>query len=80
MKLQINLDDGMTKYTSNVSKRKFGGILTNLQAQNGSMAGSAFVEYAKGYRNSFDFSDLNDLKQKMDPCLEKELMNDFAVL
>lgn len=79
MKLKINFDNGTTRYTQNVSKRKFSAILTKLEPQDEDMSGSASVEYSRGFWNKFDFSNLTELRQKMEPCLERSLLDEFKM-
>lgn len=78
MRIKISLSDGTTKYTQNVSKRKVGAILAGLERENVKIEGSAAVEYTKDYMNSFDFSSSDDFINKVTPCLDKEIVNEFS--
>lgn len=80
MKIKIKLNDGTVKYSSNVTKRKFSGILSKLESQNADIAGEASVEYSKGYSNEFTFSSADELKNKISPCLEPALIAEFSGL
>ena len=49
-------------------------INTLAMKETGKVQGRAKVSYGKGFDNQFDFTSVNDLKKKLVPCLEKELL------
>ena len=78
MRVTLKINDKTYNYTSSVSKRKIGEAISRLQRENGRLSGECTVQYAKQYKTEFSFSDENDLRNKLMPCLEKELVDDFT--
>jgi len=66
-----------------ISFKRRNGILNKVNTlaikENGKIHGRVKVTYGKGFDNQFDFNSLNDLKKKLMPCLEKELLEMFNV-
>lgn len=79
-RLKITLDDGTVRYTENLTKRKVSGILTNLRNNMAIITGTARVIYSPAYYNEFDFDSEDDFKDKILPCIEKELVDDFKMV
>lgn len=77
MQVKINFKDGKVKYTRNVTQRKFSATYRALERENATFEGSVIVDYGNGYKNEFDFNNKEELMDKMSPCLEKELIDEF---
>jgi len=77
MKVVLNLNGKRYIYSSLISKRKMTASIRGLQAQNAIFGGTCTVKYTSEYSNSFDFSNVEELKDKLWPCLEPEMIEDF---
>lgn len=73
----LNLDGEMGTYSSFTSKRKVVNVATIKNAENGKFEGTFIIKYTKDLYNEFDFKDLKEFENKLLPCIEKELLNDF---
>lgn len=74
MKVKIRFSDGSYKYLENPSKRKVSSLISRL----GNKSGICRVEYTTGFFNDFLFNGASDFKDKIEPCLEEELLKDFC--
>lgn len=74
MKIYINYNGKVSKITFKQRNGIFNRLNTLAIKENGKMTGHVKVDYGKGFDNQFDFSGIKDLKNKLTPCLEKELL------
>lgn len=82
VRINLNLDDGRYIYAPEATKRKIREVVKCAQGENANMAGRAKVIYGRvkdNYTNMFDFTSADDLLEKIMPCLEKELIQDYAM-
>lgn len=74
MKISIN----MNGKTSVISFKKRNGILNRINTlaikEKGEVQGRVKVSYGGGFDNQFEFSSAADLKRKLTPCIERELL------
>lgn len=77
--LRIVLNDGTVRHAENVTKRKVSGLLTNLRNNKANISGEARVRYAPKEYNEFSFDNEGDFKDKVHPCIEKELLKDYEL-
>ena len=74
MKIFIEINGKMNIITF----KQRNGVLNRINAlsmkEKGNVQGRAKVSYGKGFDNQFEFTTANDLKNKLTPCLEKELL------
>lgn len=77
MKVKLSFKDKTSINPSSPSRRKVAVFLRERTAKNGVFEGHGYVEYKPGYRNEFDFSSKQELEDKLWPCLEKELIDEF---
>ena len=78
MRVVLNLNNKTYTYTTLLTKRKISGAISRLESQNGSFTGTCTVKYSAGNYNSFDFDSASDLRYKIGPCLEPELVREYA--
>lgn len=73
MNITITLNDGTYKYLTEPSKRKIAGLISRLRGK----SGTCRVTYdMRGFYNEFDFNS-EDLKHKLEPCIEDDLINQY---
>lgn len=74
MKVTINYNDK----TAVLTLKQRQGILNKVNAlmskESSPVSGTARVDYGKRMTNEFDFDGHHDLKKKLAPCLERELL------
>ena len=76
-RLNLTLDDGTVRHTTILTKRKMSGLQTELQGKGHIIKGRCRVEYSKEFFNEFDFTSGSDFRSKVEPCIEKELLDEF---
>ena len=76
--LNIKLSDGMSSDTTKLSKRAIGALATKLQKESGNFEGTARVTYSRNTYNEFGFKDKADFMNKVEPCIEKELLDELS--
>lgn len=77
MKVKLTFNDKSSINPSNPTKRVLSNFIRGAVERNVIFEGSGYVEYKPGYRNEFDFSSRKDLENKLWPCLEKELVDEY---
>ena len=78
MRVKIILDDGTQKYAQNATKRKIVGILTNLSNKSAIIKGTCRIDYGHGDYNEFEFDSEQDFIFKLGPCVERQLLGEYA--
>ena len=74
----MNITISMNGKTTKIAFKQRNGILNRINTiamkESGKKSGRVKVNYGKGFENQFEFSNIDDLKRKLIPCLEKELL------
>lgn len=76
-RIVVTFKDGTYSNPSFKNKRKIDGLISRLRAKVDTFEGDAVIQYAKSYNNSFSFTSEADLRSKVYPSIEKELLNEF---
>lgn len=76
--INIKLSNGMSSDTTKLSKRAIGALATKLQEKSGKFEGTTRVTYSRNTYNEFNFSGKADFMNKVEPCIEKELLNELS--
>ena len=75
MRIIITIDGNASTYSS-FGKRKILGLGSTISRRNmGVFEGRAKVDYGQGFTNEFDFVSPQDYRDKLEPCIEDELMD-----
>lgn len=77
MKVKINFNDKTYNYLNNPTKRKLSGLISRLASKK-TFSGTCIVEYKRSFFNEFDFVSYEDFIEKIDPCLDTQLIKDFS--
>ncbi len=77
LKVKITFNDKTTISPSQPTKRKIANFIRGAVERKLIFVGSGYVDYGKGYRNEFEFSSKQELEDKLWPCLEKDLVDEF---
>lgn len=74
MKIFIEINGKKTTIMFKQRNGVLNRINTLVMKETGKVQGRVKVSYGKGFYNHFDFTSVNDLKEKLVPCIEKELL------
>lgn len=74
MKITINYNGKTATLSFKQRQGVFNRINTLALKENGDINGTLKVDYGKKITNEFSFENYHDLKKKLMPCLEKELL------
>lgn len=78
MRVTLQINDKTYNYTTSISKRKMTGAISRLERENANLKGTCTVHYKGQYNNEFDFDSPDDLRTKLWPCLEEDLIREFS--
>ena len=76
--IRIHFEDRDDVSINSLGKRRISQFLSLRKKEDGYHAGTARVTYKPGYYNELEFDGIDDLKHKLWPCLERELVNEFT--
>ena len=77
LKVKITFNDKTSISPSQPTRSKIANFIRGAVERKVIFEGTACVDYGKGYKNEFDFTSKKELEDKLWPCLEKELVNEF---
>ena len=77
--LFIRFNDKTTLTSTFITKRKVGPASAIFKRNVDAFEGIAKVRYNSRDYNEFEFSSVDDFRDKILPCLEKELLNEFGL-
>lgn len=77
MKLFINFSDNSKIILPDPTKSKVANFLRGRKDRHEVFVGNARVHYKGEYENKFDFSSKDDLENKLWPCIERSMANEF---
>ena len=78
MRVKLILDGKLVRNLSNPSKRRVSQIITLANEKIGSLNGTCTVTYKPGFYNEFEFNSTEELRSKLRPCLEDDLIKSFS--
>ena len=78
MRVTLRINDKTYNYSSSISKRKMMAAISRLERENPHLKGTCVVHYSVQYKNEFDFDSPMDLREKLTPCLEEDLIREFT--
>lgn len=78
MRVTLRINDKTYNYTAGVTQRKMSGAISRLERENPNLKGTCVVHYSGQYKNEFDFDSPDDLRVKLWPCLEEDLVREFS--
>lgn len=78
MRVKLILGEKMGYNLINPSKRRVSQIITLANEKVGSLKGTCMVTYKPGFYNEFEFNSTEELRSKLRPCLEDDLIKSFS--